>query len=315
MVNNTPKEFSKDADKSGVHLQKKLTPAEAEVLHLISVEFLTPSQISRRRRCSRSAVSNILASLRKKGVLSKVNTTPVNNTYTPQGTVHHPVRLHGERYRIKLISSGHEYVRARQRANSIILDGNRVVLYRDSLMIFSFQSFFGESCDECEHKAVDYWLRFFVKLEGHLKIKILKPRSQNIKQVFFHFAESGNELAQELRKKKQKLRVFGTEDGKEWLLFDDSNKLEEAETTRPPTAVRTAKDDMSEVVQPFFNDLRDNQKTVLLPSQVAQTISQTALFVRENAATLQSILKLIEAVMPQESPQQMTEEGRPPYVG
>lgn len=318
---STQKKVNHEGTVKGVHLLADLTAAEKDVLHLLTVEFCTPAEVSRRRRTSLRATRKHIASLRKKGVLSKFTYTPVTPTYTPQGMgelseLIHPIRLHGERYRIRLLESGREYAQARQRTNSILLDGNRVVLYRDTIMVFSFQSFSGATCDDCEHEAADYWFRFFNKLEGYLKIKILKARAENIKQVFFHFAEVGNELAGKLRRDKQKLRVFGTRDGKEWLLFDDSNKLEEAETTRPPTAIKTAKDDMGQVVQPFFNDLRDHSGDVMLPSQLAHSIKQTVAIVHENASTLQSILKLMQAQMPDENAQEQKPAGwRPPYVG
>jgi len=278
---------------SGGLLQKEPTAAEKNVLHLLTDKFLTPKQISRERKTSHSTTKKHITNLKKKGLLGVVAHTSVANTYTPS-TTGHQIRLHAERYRIKLIESSKEFHRARERANSIFLDGNRVVLYRDSLMVYSDQSFFGTDPESCEAKALSYWPRFFVKLQTQLKILILKERSQNIKQTFYHFAELGNELADDLRRKKNKVRVFGSEDGKEWLLFDDSHKLSEAETTRPPTAKKTAKDDMSKVVQPFFNDIRDNEDKVSLPSETAVMLNQAAHITLRQAQLSEDYAKNIE---------------------
>ncbi|MBR9703181.1 MarR family transcriptional regulator [Candidatus Woesearchaeota archaeon] len=274
-------------------MQKEPTPAEKDVLRLLTAEFLTPKQVSRRRKTKHGVTKKHIANLKKKGLLGMVASSMVANTYTTP-TTGHQIRLHAERYRIKLIEPSREFHRARERANSILVGGNRVVLYRDSLMVYSDQSFFGDDCDSCEAKACAYWPRFFVKLQSQLKILILKERSQNIKQTFYHFAELGNELADDLRRKKNKVRVFGSEDGKEWLLFDDSHKLSEAETTRPPTAKRTAKDDMGKVVQPFFNDLRDNEADVSLPSETAVMLNQAAHITLRQAQLSEDYAKNIE---------------------
>ncbi len=281
VVNDTPQQLTLDGRKSGGELHEPLTKTEREVLHLLTREFLTPAAIARRRKVSQAAVSKVVTNLRKKGVLSKANTTPINNNQTSRAN---RIRLHGERYRVVLLSSSREYEVLRRRSNSVMFKGNRVVLYRDSLMVYSFQSFFGVDPSACEAVAGSYWWRFFTRLESFLKVRLLKEGSANVKQVFFHFAEVGNELAADIRRRvKGTVRVFGSRDGKEWLLFDDSERLDECETTRPPTVVPSARDDMADVIQPFFNDLRDNKGAVLLPSEIAGTLHKLTLLVHEQA--------------------------------
>lgn len=299
----------------GGHLQKKLTKTEEVVLSLLTVEFLTPREVSRRRKTSLETTRTHIKNLKKKGFLGSHHHSPSPHSYTPlpMGVRKHKIRLHAERYRLRIIGSpSFAYVDARRRCSSVLMDENRVVLERDSLVVYSGQSFFGDSPEAAEAAALVYWPRFFSRLESRFGVVLLKPHAQNIKLFFYHFAEVGNELAGDLRVRKQKLRVFGSEDGKEWLLFDDSDKLDEAETTRPPTAEKSAKDDMRGVVQPFFNDLRDNDKVVLLPSELSRSLSETAFFVRENAASLGLLLKLLR---PQEPEDVVDDDWRPDYVG
>lgn len=269
----------------GGQQRKNLTEAERDVLKILKSEPLTIKQISRRRHTSLQATYKLVKSMVEKGYVRHIGTLVVEYTYGGWGmpeTDHipyketdknHPIRLHGEAYRIDVLRSSPDWDKVRV-STSIIFQGNTVVAYRDCLMVFSLQSFEGATPDECDARAVRYWLGYFHGLERRYGITILRERSQNIRRVRSHYAETNNELAQDLRKKGEtKVRVFGSRDGKEWLLFDDSLHLDEAETTHnaTPKDGRTAKEDMQEVIQPFFNDLRDHRAEIPLPSQQAAT--------------------------------------------
>jgi len=261
----------------GQEQRQKLTEAERGVLALLKEEPLTIKQISRRRKTTRQATERLIKSMVKKGFVRHIGTLVVAYTYGGWGIPEnatisykgeHMVRLHGEAYRIEPIATSPAWERVKV-STSIIFQGNTVVAYRDCLMVFSLQSFEGRTTDDCDAVAVRYWLGYFHGLERRYGFSILKERAQNIKRVRAHYAEKDNELARDLRRKKQrKVRVFGTRDSKEWLLFDDSLKLDEAETTHSPTPKdeRTAKEDMGVVIQPIFNDYRDNWNKILLPS-------------------------------------------------
>ena len=265
--------------------RKNLTDAERGVLDLLKNEPLTIKQLSRRRKTSRQATSKLVNSMMKKGFVRHIGTLVVAYTYGGWGMPEneainykgkseiHPIRLHGEAYRIGVLRSSPDWDKVRV-STSIIFQGNRVVAYRDCLMVFSLQSFEGATPDECDASATRYWLGYFHSLERRYGITILRERSESIRRVRAHYAETKNELAQDLRRNGEtKVRVFGSRDGKEWLLFDDSLKLDEAETTHnaTPKDGRTAKEDMAEVVQPFFNDLRDHKTEIPLLSQQAGT--------------------------------------------
>lgn len=268
----------------GQEQRKILTDVERGILKLLKDEPLTIKQITRRRKTSRQATEKHIKNLIKKGEIKRFGTLMVAYRCTPLGVSFaqhnfdegiykatgskHPVRLHGEEYKVNILSDSEKYRSTRERANSILVDENRVVLYRDCLVVFSYKSFEGVDDVECDRQSVDYWHRFFGKLESYYGIMILKERYENIKRVKAHYSDTKNELASDLRQKKQKLRIFGSRDGKEWMLFDDSHALDEAETTHSETPKdnRGAKEDMASVVRPFFNDLRDNRDKVFLPS-------------------------------------------------
>jgi DNA-binding CsgD family transcriptional regulator len=301
----------------GQNQKVALTKQEQGILTLISKEGLTPAQISRRQKCSRQYVYKVINTLIEKGFLDRKHGVLVDKGSTPLPSVNqigvHKVRLHGEMWSVRILHDSEHYRQTRVRASSIWLEGNRLVLYRDRLMLYSYQSFEGNDPDECDALANPYWHRFFLRIEQRYGVLILKNRSENIKRVKAHYAEMHNELAEDLRKKKEKLRIYSSRDGKEWALFDDSFGLDEAETTHSetPKDARTASEDMAGVIQPVFNDYREmaRQGSLFLPSQQLQAsaaqnvaldrilglLAQQAALGRDTAASVQSIAKVLEA--------------------
>lgn len=61
------------------------TKAEKEILRLITIEFLTPKQIARKRNCSKSIVHRLIKSLKKKGLINAAYQTTIS-----EGKVNHP---------------------------------------------------------------------------------------------------------------------------------------------------------------------------------------------------------------------------------
>lgn len=104
-------------------------------------------------------------------------------------------------------------------------------------------------------------LGFKLHLLGSLNLSVVKGGE---------FAEVGNELARKLKRDGDGLRVKG-EDGKVWLLFDQSKGLSELETVHP----ERAQVDMDDKLAPFFEFIRVNpgclhDLTALLAASNAQ---------------------------------------------
>lgn len=210
----------------------ELTATEKEVLHLIADEFLTIKQIQIRRDCSFQAVYKILRKIREKGFLDN----SFNRTVPSQGTNPNDVRLHGQEFNIKLLSQTNKYQESLKKSNILFLDGNTVKLFRNSIEIHSGNSFIGKTANEAESKSLDYFHKFFARLEHELGTIILKPRSRNIKLVNQHFARGDSEIAENCIENKNQIRVFAYEDGKLAFITDDSFGFKEDETVHPITA-------------------------------------------------------------------------------
>ena len=228
----------------------KLTPTESEVLHLITEEFLTPKKVAIRRGCSIGNINNIIVKLKKKGYL-KGGCKKVANfegTLQPSGC-----RLHGEVYKIVILDKGQNH--EKNIGLKLDLDNNKIHVHKDSILIYSNKSFFGEDAVSATQKACKYWDRIIARLENDLHLILSKPRSQNIHRVKQEYANIRNGLAKSCNKTGEKIKIRNKGDGKVWFMIDNSFNLHEAETPHP----KDAETDMQDIAEPFFNDLKYNR--------------------------------------------------------
>ena len=194
----------------------KITKTEADVLHLLTEEFLTPRQASIRRKKSKQAIYKTIQNLKKKGYLTSTYKKVDFSRITSQPR--RQIRLHRQEFNIKIIFKDHRYERIRDNNKKVIIvDGNTIRLYRDSVEVYSGHSFFGSDVQKATARSFEYWNRFFVRLENDLNVILVKSRKQNITLVNQHYAEVDNELAVECEKKAEKIRIFTRDDGKLWF--------------------------------------------------------------------------------------------------
>lgn len=268
-------------------VEEPLTNAEQEVLTLLTQEFLTPKKVAIRRKCSKQAVSKIIKKLKKKGLINPALKEVDKNRGTCQPLKRNQIRLHGQEFNIKILYKDQRYRKLLEKSNTINIDGNTIRLYKNSIEIYSGQSFYADTAHKATVRSFQYWNRLFARLENDLNLILVKPRSQNIKLVNQHYAEINNELAEECEKKADKIRVYTTDEGKLWFVIDNSFNLHEAETQG-----KTSKQDMDEVVRPFFNDLRDNSPPV--PSTIWNVLAQNIEISSSNAQAIQAYATIPE---------------------
>lgn len=277
------------------HGSVKLTPLQKDVLHMITEEYLTTKQIAKRRKTTLRAVQKIVKRLKEKGLLSptfrKVRKDLSTIRKKPK-PLKNEIRLHGQEINIEILYKDEKYETIRKKSNFLIIDGNRVKLYRNSLEAYLNASFMANDCQTATSESLKYIQRFIQKLESHLSLILIKSGYSNIKIVKQHYAETKNELAKEYANKTHKLRVKTTEDGKTWFLIDNSFNLHEAETQH----TETAKQDMEHIIQPFFNDLRDNKPPV--SSEVWKILNETVKIQHETASAVAILMKLMTSNLP-----------------
>ena len=213
-------------------LNPKLTSTQNEVLHLLSDEFLTIKQIAKRRHSSIQAIYKIINKIKKKGVLDigLNRVEKVEPTHSESD-----VRLHGQEFNIRILFQDNKYQKLLEKSNTMFLDGNTIRLYKNSIEIYSGQSFYGQTANISESRSLSYWWAFIAKLEHNLKVSLIKPKSRNIKIVNQHYARGNSEIAEDSIKNKERVWVYAEEDGKLCYITDNSFGFKEDETIHPIT--------------------------------------------------------------------------------
>lgn len=281
----------------------KLTKVQQEVLRLTTQEYMTPVKIANLRGTSLTAVYKTLKLLEEKGVLNHDFKKVEKGDHRGGSTT---IRLHAQHFVINIIKKGNNYQNILNKSNIIQIDTNTIKLHNNNIEVYSNVSFTGKDVNEATQNSFHYWNRFFKRLEHDLDLTLVKTRHQNIRLVQNHYAETNNDLAKEVNKTNEKIRVYTSEDDKMWFEIDNSFNLHEAETTHPITA----KADMGNIIQPFFNDLRNNQTK--LPSIQTKELDELKGIVFEIGSGLNNVVKLLT---PKEHKEQETIKIVPFYVG
>ncbi len=223
-------------EKDGLKLHMgnpELTFSEKEILHLITDEFLTIKQISQRRHCSLQAIYKIIKKIKNKGFLD----IGLNKVEKIEPTFNQSdLRLHGQELNIRILWQDNKYQEQLNKSNILFLDSNSIRLYKNSIEIYSGQSFMGKEINEVERKSLDYWLHFLTRLEHELNVILIKQRARNIKIVNQHWARGKSEISENANEYRERVWVYAEEDGKLCFITDDSFGFKEDETVHPITA-------------------------------------------------------------------------------
>jgi len=284
----------------------KLTKKEAEVLRLLTEDFLTPQKIAITRGVSERAIYYTIENLKKKGALNKSykNLHKIGSTSEVFGRF----RLHALEFNVRILFISKLYRKIKGKANHILVDGNTIRLYNNSLEVYVAKSFWGDSVQKATSRSNSYVNRLFTRLENDFKIVIVKDRVPNIKLVNAHYSEVNNGLARDCNINKDKVKVYSS-DGRLWFLIDNSFNLNEAETVDG----RSSKRDMENVVTPFFNDLRDNTPPTL--SQMMFMFKSIADINKETAAGLNAVAGLLKSQFEPVKREEKLDKSLYDYVG
>jgi len=211
---------------------------------------------------------------------------------------HLPIRLHGQQFDIKLLGADRSYYKNLKA--TIHAGGNTIRCFKDKIDVYSNTSFIGPDTREATNRSLDYWKLFFIRLENTLKINIIKEGANNIQQVKAHYAQLGNELATAADENNYKIEVKGA-DGKIWLLCDYSHDVPEMETVHSTES----ETDMGDIIEPFFNDLKDKRPAKI--SEIQSTLKDITTILKqgielnkETAAGLNAVVTYLKTLLPKE---------------
>ena len=272
---------------------KRLTKKQENLKLLLDKKGMTFKEASIELKVSLKSVQKMFSRIREKEVeglppFSKkwgVGVTPIG----------HPpflkkIRLHNIQFHILLSFVSERYHNRRLKGDSFKFDNNSIVLNRKSFEIYCLNDFFGENSDVCLRLAHSYFFdELFPKLESKLGVVFVKEGSSGVRMVRSHYAEVGNELAEDVNIRGEKLDFKG-EDGKTWLLVDKSLKNSELEAVHP----EFSKVDIDKI-QPFFIDLRNNP---VLLSEILGLLKVQQLANNDTAQGLQAVVNVLKVLFP-----------------
>lgn len=275
----------------------KLTKTEQEVLDMLTEEYLTPKQITIRRKTSQEATNKIIRKLKKKGAYN-IGCQKVVDLRVAQQPPQpkNQIRLHNQQFSIRILWKDRKYKEKLENTSEIEIDGNTINLWPNSIDIYSNQSFYGDDLTHAFAKSATYWNHFIARLEHEVSCILKKPRSQNIRLCRLHIAETNNEVAKDIDNRGDRyFKIYAREDGKLWFLIDNSFNLHETEFVHS----KTAKEDAQKILSGVFNDYRDKEH--YLPSDakgmidkltmISSNILQCSLKTNDNIAWLSENIK------------------------
>lgn len=289
-----------------------LTKTEAEFLHYFNDLGYTVSQIASRRGCSKQYVRKVRLKLSKSGWLRKVAPPPLNppedcaTTATKRGDTSigdSTIRLHAQKFRIELVKPISKKYLTKKAGLVFSLDGNNVQCFNSVVCVQAKnKSFNGADEDSALEESMDYWYRFFARLENDLGVLFMKNRKQNIKQTYCEWATTNSELARECEKKAKRIRIYAMDNKLRYTT--DWSKTHEHEAHH----FLTGKED-SEVGNRFINDVLDHPEAPTFTQLVKVTLL-IAQQQKEASAGLHSIINLLKPIN-----EENMEGGRPDYFG
>lgn len=276
---------------------------QQEILDLLTINYLTPKQISTRRQTSIQAVYKTINKLKKKGYLIGGLIKGFENRGVEKSDRQNrgfkntqKIRLHNVQESIKIIEASKTFYKRLQKSNKIEYKGLTVMIYKDNIQIFTQEgiSFYGETTNEAYQSAILFFKKFYIKLENDLNIIIDKDRTLNKKWVRQHIALTHSDIAKRHNEEEKQLIIKDKEDGKQRIITDNSFKLDELEGIHPTKA----KADMDNIKY-FVDDIINNNP--LNNSQLSSRINEGIRWSEENTKSItelkETLFKLMEIIL------------------
>lgn len=216
------------------------------------------------------------------------------------------IRLHGIQWDIIILKKNNTYKNLI--GKKIDIDNNTIMFYENKVEVYSKKDFNGKDTNEAFNNCCVYFDKLFYRIEHEANILICKERSQNIKLVRCHYAETNNEFAKD-KEISNKIKIFSVTDGKLWFLIDNSFNLHEAEFVHS----KTAKQDTEKIIK-VFNDYRDND--IPIPSEVYNSIKQISLMQEKTTEHILFITTLLsEGLNKKQETKETSKNERVEYIG
>lgn len=252
-----------------------ITKKQLKLLRLFKLGY-SVGMVAKRCKIQRSAVYKMVGRMEKNGTIKKG--FHFKGTTSP---VCRPLRLHGQQFQIKIIYSSGLYRKLLEKTNIMDFKNFKIRLFKESITLWILKDFTQSDTKKAYKESMIFLEKSISLIQSRLGVTLVKPGYPTIKEVGSHYAETSNELAEDLNKKKQKLSIKCPKDGKTFLKIDNSFQLNELETLHPENSqedMENIRDQfifMRENPQAFQNIVKSQEElTKLIKTQLEDNNSQ-----------------------------------------
>lgn len=152
----------------------------------------------------------------------------------------------------------------------IVFENKKIWLADKSIVIYDSTSYFAETSQQAKSFALADLRDYLNRLSSYLHIENLNSYGFTLSKQ--HYALIKNALAKQYDREGKQLKVY--DNGKCWLLIDNSLNLNELETIDSQQA-----DVHNKKVQDLFNDIKKNES--LLPSQITEFLKAVVIDIKD----------------------------------
>jgi DNA-binding PadR family transcriptional regulator len=279
--------------------------ARYEVLKSIQLG-LKVSEIAKYRKVQRSSIYKVLSTLRKKGLVVKIDRGAYKLSEEGIKGLHsfvafrYKLKQHNLGIKIKILESPKNWEQKRNELRLIPYYNKTIKLKNNEQDLFNFgrlqvrtttksmilklPTIYATDWEEAIIQAMQIFEDTIHKLEHHFKVKLVKDYKANIKIISQEYARIQDALAKLYRAEGNRIYLSG-EDGKIWLITDFSFSNDELELIHPERAI----DDL-DAIAPFLNDLRKNPTTLSNIREETKEVLQVAKASMQNEVKHQRVL-------------------------
>lgn len=300
-----------------------LTPMEEEVLHLLTVERLSPKQAATRRGVDVSGIYRTARRLRSMGLLHHdLRDVHKSGIAEDVGVLGGVVRsqvweLHGVKWSVGILEGqgGRSYSRVVGRGGRVVVvRGCTVECFRNTLKIHAPQSFFGPAPEAVVEDSWSFLFRLLTVLENDFRVILVKERATNIIRYAGHIAHPDDPVG--YRPGGDRVVVL-TSDGRRRVVVDWSKgRVPEVEFQARESNLEDA-----EEYRAFLHDLVAHRppklsELAMLTGRLLEAVTALTEQNGETAAGLKSLVDLLRLREPSSVSEDSDASGVvPSYVG
>jgi len=284
---------------------KRVELPHFEVLKCLQ-EGLSISEIAKYRKVYRSSIYKVLSTLKKRGLVAKIQRGAYSLTEEGVKGLHsfvafrYKLRQHNLGIKINVLESPKNWdlrrneirqmpyfnktIKLKNNEQDLINFGKLQIRTTSKSIIIKLPTIYAEGWENAVLQSMNILQDTIPKIEHQFKIRLVKDYKSNMKIISQEYARIQDALAKLYRSEGNRIYLTG-DDGKIWLITDFSFSNDELELIHPNKATSDL-----DAIAPFLNDLRDNPTTLSNIREETRGVLEVAKAVMQNEVKHQRVL-------------------------